>query len=204
MENKIVFIPIVDQKDTSKPENFIGSFYPVSQNESDEKHNMQIVSANVSEKAIFLLAKAFLSISEMTNKKLQKMCYYAKAWYLALYDTNLIEEQFEAWVHGAVQPELYHRYKNYGYNYIPHVENTKDIPEEYLSFAKDIYEAYGDLSGDELEKINHTEDPWLNARTGLRPWEGCNRVISENDMKIFYRKMMNEDAQYSEIEEGEN
>lgn len=28
---------------------------------------------------VFALAKAFLSISKMTNKKLQKLCYYAKA-----------------------------------------------------------------------------------------------------------------------------
>ena len=60
---------------------------------------------------IFALAKAFLAISEMTNKKLQKLCYYAKAWYLAIYDQNLVEEQFHAWVHGAVQPALYFQYK---------------------------------------------------------------------------------------------
>lgn len=58
---------------------------------------------------IFDLAKAFLYISSMTNKKLQKLCFYAKAWYLALYDENLISEPFEAWVHGAVQPSLYQK-----------------------------------------------------------------------------------------------
>ena len=62
---------------------------------------------------VFALAKAFLAISPMTHKKLQKLCYYAKAWYLALYDHNLIEESFEAWVHGAVQPTLYQAYKKY-------------------------------------------------------------------------------------------
>ena len=48
---------------------------------------------------IFDLADAFLSIESMTHKKLQKLCYYAKAWYLALYDENLVTEEFEAWVH---------------------------------------------------------------------------------------------------------
>ena len=102
---------------------------------------------------IFDLADAFLSINSMTHKKLQKLCYYAKAWYLALYNDNLIPESFEAWVHGAVQPELYQKYKAYGFNYIPKVFDTRDIPEEFMSFAKEIYESYGNLDGDELERI---------------------------------------------------
>ena len=139
---------------------------------------------------IFDLADAFLSISSMTHKKLQKLCYYAKAWYLALYDENLIPESFEAWVHGAVQPDLYQKYKAYGFNYIPQVFDTSNIPEEFLSFAREIYESYGDLDGDELERINHREDPWINARGELKPWQNCDNTISEDDMKAYYRAMM--------------
>lgn len=139
---------------------------------------------------IFDLANAFLSISSMTHKKLQKLCYYAKAWYLALYDENIISESFEAWVHGAVQPELYQKYKPYGFSYIPKVMYTRDIPEEFLNFAREIYESYGDLDGDELERINHKEDPWIKARGKLKPWQNCERTISEDDMKSFYRTMM--------------
>lgn len=141
---------------------------------------------------IFDLAHAFLSIESMTHKKLQKLCYYAKAWYLAIYDTNLISESFEAWVHGAVQPNLYQKYKIYGFGYIPLYTNLATIPEEFLSFSREVYESYGELDGDELEKLNHTEMPWLKARKGLKPWQGSNNVIDENDMKIYYRAMMEE------------
>lgn len=139
---------------------------------------------------IFDLANVFLCISSMTHKKLQKLCYYAKAWYLALYDTNIIMESFEAWVHGAVQPALYQKYKPYGFGYIPLYNNEAGVPEEFLSFAREIYDSYGDLSGDELEILNHTEAPWINARHGLKPWQGCNNVIDENDMKEYYRILM--------------
>ena len=81
---------------------------------------------------IFDLADAFLSINAMTHKKLQKLCFYAKAWYLALYDHNLISEKFEAWVHGAVQPELYQKYKAYGFDYIPMITDTYIIPDKFL------------------------------------------------------------------------
>lgn len=139
---------------------------------------------------IFTLAKAFLVISSMTHKKLQKLCYYAKAWYLALNDTNLIQEQFEAWIHGAVQPDLYQKYRSYGFQEIPSVIFDQTIPEEFLSFACEIYKSYGSFSGDQLEIINHKELPWIKARQDLKPWENCNNIISEDDMKIYYRSLM--------------
>lgn len=139
---------------------------------------------------IFSLAKAFLSISAMTNKKLQKLCYYAKGWYLAIYDTNLISEQFQAWVHGAVQPALYQKYKSYGFSEIPKISNTYGIPEEFLSFAQEIYASYGHLSGDQLEILNHSETPWKKARIGCEPWENSSNEILEEDIKSFFRKMM--------------
>lgn len=140
--------------------------------------------------SIFDLAEAFLSISSMTHKKLQKLCYYAKAWYLALYGENLIIEDFEAWVHGAVQPDLYQKYKPYGFGYIPRVMDTKEIPEEFLSFAREIYESYGHLDGDQLERLNHSEMPWIKARGNAKPWQGCNNIIDEDDMKEYYRMKM--------------
>ena len=139
---------------------------------------------------IFDLADAFLGIASMTHKKLQKLCYYAKAWYLAIYDTNLIHENFEAWVHGAVQPDLYQKYKAYGFGYIPKLSDTTHVPEEFPSVGREIYDSYGDLDGNDLERINHTETPWINARGGLKPWQGCNRIISEDDMKEYYRALM--------------
>lgn len=140
---------------------------------------------------IFYLAEAFLSIESMTHKKLQKLCYYAKAWYLALYDENLVDAPFMAWVHGAVQPNLYQKYKAYGFNYIPQVLDTRNIPEEFLNFAKDIYDSYGHLDGDELEKLNHNEAPWIKARGDAKPWQSCNAVISEDDMRTYYRSLLN-------------
>ncbi len=160
--------------------------------ETEKKNNVMEYDFTTMNKSgdIFALAKAFLSISKMTNKKLQKLCYYAKAWYLALYDCNLISEQFQAWVHGAVQPALYQKYKQYGYSDIPKFTNIQEIPEEFLSFAKEIYASYGHLTGDELERINHQETPWIEARGDCKPWENCSNEISEESMKAFYRKMM--------------
>ena len=37
----------------------------------------------------------------ISNLKLQKLLYYAQAWYLALYDVPLFDDPIEAWVHGS-------------------------------------------------------------------------------------------------------
>lgn len=139
---------------------------------------------------IFQLARAFLSIEPMTNKKLQKLCYYAKAWYLAINDENLIPEQFQAWVHGAVNSELYRKYREYGFEKIPQETNISDIPETFMDFAKDVFAVYGKYTGDQLEYINHREDPWIKARGNRQPWESCNNIISEDSMKNYYRDRM--------------
>ena len=161
--------------------NFVPSSFQISKTDGD------IFKTNGD---IFDLAKAFLSISSMTHKKLQKLCYYAKAWYLAINDCNLISEQFEAWIHGAVQPELYQMYRSYGFQEIPSLNYTKNIPEEFNSFAREIFNSYGDFTGDQLEIINHKEAPWINARKGLQPWQNCNNIISEDDMKEYFRSLM--------------
>lgn len=159
---------------------------------SEPVENTGSVSLNATQSiradGIFQLARAFLSIEPMTNKKLQKLCYYAKAWYLAINDENLIPEQFQAWVHGAVSPELYRKYRDYGFEKIPQETDVSDIPETFMDFAKDIFAVYGKYTGDQLEYINHRESPWLNARKGLEPWENSENIISESDMKECYRK----------------
>ena len=143
---------------------------------------------------IYDLANSFLAIVSMTHKKLQKLCYYAKAWYLAINDTNLVSEPFEAWVHGAVQPRLYQKYRAYGFQPIPmYTEPLDNLPEEFLGFAREIFNSYGELTGDDLERLNHKEMPWLNARKGLKPWQNSNAEISEEDMKTYYRSLMNDE-----------
>lgn len=138
--------------------------------------------------SIFDLAKAFLSIEPMTNKKLQKLCYYAKAWHLALYDENIISEPFEAWVHGPVHRALYEKYKKYGGDNIVETTNNKGTFEGIFVFVQQIYDAYGHLDGDELEIVSHTEEPWIEARGNKKPYESCDTVISEKTMKSFYKR----------------
>ncbi|WP_027631545.1 hypothetical protein [Clostridium hydrogeniformans] len=52
---------------------------------------------------IFDVSNYFLSVLPMTHKKLQKMCYYAYAWYYIQFDNG----RFETWIHDQVNIEHY-------------------------------------------------------------------------------------------------
>lgn len=139
------------------------------------------------------IANWFLSKEAMTHKKLQKLCYYAQAWYCALYDgTPLFEDEIQAWVHGPVVASLYPVYKNYRWMDIPKQEETPSLCEKVVAVLDAVWESYGHLTGDQLETLTHTEDPWLNARGDLEPWKDCTTPISCAAMREYYGKKYDE------------
>lgn len=140
---------------------------------------------------IFDVAISFLTMGSMTHKKLQKLCYYAQAWYLALYKERLLNIYFEAWVHGPVCPDLYHQYKENGWINISQEDRVPDIivNKGKYDFLKTIYDTYGGFTGDELEVLTHSELPWKEARKGLEEWEPSHNNICEKTMQDFYWKV---------------
>lgn len=137
---------------------------------------------------IFLIANWFLTKDSMTHKKLQKLCYYAQGWTLALLHKPLINDYFEAWVHGPVNKNLYEKYKSYGWNDIEKIEYKIDFPftDNELTVLESVYNTYGNFNGEQLEWSTHQEKPWLNARKDLGEWEPSNNIILNEDMQKYY------------------
>ena len=58
--------------------------------------------------SIFDVAKYILrKMGDTTLWKLQKLCYYSQAWYLAWYKKPLFKEDFQVWSNGPVNVELH-------------------------------------------------------------------------------------------------
>lgn len=138
------------------------------------------------------VANWFLNVlPDVTNKKLQKLVYYAYAWYLVLnnesadgLELKFFENKFEAWVHGAVYPELYGDYKKYGSGVIPKYDGQlAKFSEDEIDVLNQILEVYGGYTGNQLESICHQENPWRDARGDLAPYEPSNEPIK--DKAIF-------------------
>ncbi|MBV7437296.1 Panacea domain-containing protein [Aeromonas sp. sif2416] len=127
----------------------------------------------------------------MTPLKLQKMVFYADAWYMALNDgAELVPDRFEAWVHGPVARELYGRFADYKWQPIIQPIERPNLPEEVIEHLDEIYEIFGGFSAYELEQMTHQEEPWLQARGALPANAICQNPIDKELTAYFYRGMM--------------
>ncbi len=130
-------------------------------------------------------------ISDLTNLKLQKLLYYSQAWHLALADTTLFPEEIEAWIHGPVVPRVFGVFKAYRWNVIDaEVHSVAD--ESVIGHVDSVLDSYGKYGATELERLTHSEFPWIEARAGIPPDEPSRNVISRDRMKEYYRTLLND------------
>ena len=146
--------------------------------------------------ALFV-AQYFLKLAKekkepITNKKLQKLVYYAQAWSLVLNDEKLFNDPIEAWIHGPAIRSLYTRYKKFGFS--PIEEDFKvgefDISEENKEVLDSVWGVYGKMDADYLEILTHSEEPWQEARRGLQFNESSGNQISLETMKSYYSQKL--------------
>ena len=135
------------------------------------------MSAKDTAPTCFDVAKFFLAYQDedagdtISNLKLQKLCYYAQGFTLAITGKPLFPEKIEAWAHGPVCPALYHEYKAHQAKAIPKPkESLHDIcdkfSEEQIGILREVWEAYGQFSAWKLRDMTHEEPPWRNAFHG--------------------------------------
>src|ERR1700730_1790883 len=164
---------------------------------------MAIFGTSYKEKSYTKISDYFIALSNETgslisNLKLQKLVYYADAWHLANYGRPLIQEDFQAWVHGPAIPSLYGEYKQFGWKPIIREDLTqeklyellKDFPKPTMDLLNLVTEEYFGLSAFELEKLTHNEEPWLKTRQGLTDDQPSERIIDKNLMRDYYSRFI--------------
>ena len=154
---------------------------------------MARVILNAQHIADYFLWKAYREKKQITNKKLQKLLYYAQAWSLVLRNKKLFSDKIEAWVHGPAIRDVYFEYKNFGFSPITKIVSDgeiKKIPGETKRFLNQVWSVYGKRDPEYLEMLTHSETPWLEAREGLQSHESSKNEISLKTMKAFYSKKL--------------
>lgn len=150
---------------------------------------------------VFVVLRYFLHKSkqdkrkDFTNKKAQKLLFYAQAWSLVLRNERLFDEEFQAWVHGAAIPKVYQQYSDFGFNPIDEdVDSSEfsDLTKEEIELLDDVWRVYGKYDADYLELLNHQEKPWQKARAGMPEGMASCAIIKENDMKEYYGEKIQE------------
>jgi len=160
------------------------------------KNEIENIDVSISEPVIVSVAKWFLHRESMSDKKVQKLCFYAYAWYIVFFNDaetinnecirTLCEDKFEAWVHGPVCRRLYSKFKDYGWSDIPKVEIEIQFDSNVNDLLDQVWNAYGKFSADELEYLTHNEDPWKKARGNLSVGAACSNIINDRDIFDYY------------------
>lgn len=128
----------------------------------------------------------------ITNKKLQKLVYYAQAWSLVLNNKKLFNEPIEAWVHGPAVRSLYVQYKKFGFEPIQEEvkANEINISGQTKELLNNVWKLYGKMDAGYLEMLTHSEKPWQEAREGLQSSESSGNEISLKTMKGYYAEKL--------------
>ena len=137
--------------------------------------------------ANLLLAWAKENGDVITNLKLQKLLYYAQAWYLVNYNKRLFDDPIEAWDLGPVVRSIYRKWKQYGGTPIPYEptgRESKVFQKHQIEFLKEYFRVFSNLSATALVSMTHSEDPWKNAYNNQK-----NSEIDTREMKVFYSRL---------------
>jgi len=136
----------------------------------------------------------------MSHLKLQKLLYYCEAYHLAYFNRSIIDEEFQAWIHGPVCRRVYDEMKAesilysdiaFDNNSNPDYEIETNLTSDQKQLLKDVLEILSTWTGFELETSTHKEAPWINARRGFGPADRCDTNISKEEMKEFYKNELN-------------
>ena len=151
--------------------------------------------------ANFFLSKSIPNTQQaITHLKLQKLVYYAQAFYLAfdydeIYNDFLFDDQLQAWIHGPVSPKVYAKYQENRNRLLelPPFEGLVNLHDEYIEQVLDcVWKTYGNFSGSQLEYFTHRDAPWINARKRARvqDWEPSKEPINLDEMKSYYKNAL--------------
>jgi uncharacterized phage-associated protein len=139
---------------------------------------------------------------KISHLKLQKLLYYCDAWHMVYFDgRQLINEEFEAWMHGPVVRSVWDYYKDESVLYgdiqpAPLMFNISDIlNEEQFEVVNDVLDEYGKRTAYHLECLTHNERPWKEARRGYASCDRCEEIISKVTTRDFYSKMLYDETE---------
>ena len=133
--------------------------------------NVITTSLTVSNAIIIKAMKAYVMVTPM---KLQKLLYMIYARYLAVTETSLFADRFEAWQYGPVVPDVYNEFKHYGRSGIsvPSVSNDGMIyytleKDVYGNCFQDVWRKYRTFSGVQLSTVTHERgSAWSKKQLG--------------------------------------
>lgn len=101
---------------------------------------------------------------QITQLKIQKLCYYAQAHFLLYYDKPLFAEKIEAWKHGPVVAEIYDnslKADDLCQKWSVKKEDFSHFTTEEKEIISYVFAKYGGYTAYRLRDMTHEEAPYI-------------------------------------------
>jgi uncharacterized phage-associated protein len=144
---------------------------------------------NVANYFIYLASQSYVGDNKekegITNLKLQKILYFAQAYYLAKLNKPLFSEAIMAWEYGPVVPKIYRMFKHLGSDPIIQESDDSSIEEKDKEVLKKVWDSFGGYSATKLVNISHAHSPWKDA------YKSESKKISRAAIAAYYAPLLN-------------
>lgn len=146
----------------------------------------------ISDKMLRVISYVFEKLEEVTPLMLQKLLYFIQGVSYAVNGKPMFPENCQAWIHGPVYPEVYDIFRDFKYNPIEDARFAIFDGIDHTLTAEDrkvidlVINTFGMYSGKILEKITHSEMPWIVARIGYGDNIPSKEPISMESIRAYY------------------
>ena len=129
--------------------------------------------------------------TSITHLALQKILYFVQCWSISFNHKWIFENECQAWIHGAVYPEVYNTFKQFKYHSLPKVETQEFFDSNEIELLEFVKKYYFDVyNAKMLETICHAETPYIKARTYVEKDEPSTEKISKEEIMKYYTSIM--------------
>lgn len=133
------------------------------------------------EVAEYIIERCNQKHKPISNLKLQIILYFAQAQFLVEYGTPCFNNVMQAWDHGPVVPDVYHKYRGYGNTNIPSFGNKKfDFKQNEQRTLDTTIDSACEYAASQLVEITRNQSPWIDA------YKKANGTIAPESMRKFF------------------
>lgn len=139
---------------------------------------------------------AYILVRQMKRceaMKIQKLCYYTQAWYLARYGVPLFAHDFEAWRNGPVSPSLYKYHVgmiDFPTDKLLKVAEPNTLSQGDKVFIDKVLAVYDRYTGVQLQWMAQEQDPWKNTREAYMSHHISDNTIGTQSIIEYYSQFL--------------
>ena len=152
-----------------------------------QKHKVYMAN-EVAKYLIFLASQKVIGDNQeregVSNLKLQKLLYFAQAYYLSILGRPLFGDKLEAWAYGPVVPGVYQKYKKYKNTPIISETDKSNLDGDDKEVLRKVWDIFGGYSAGRLVDIAHAHTPWKEAYTSN------DKVITNKTLAEYYTPLL--------------